>query len=131
MDEFVSSWSSQMNEEYIELGKRAVACSGWRWMPGMLHGMVAGGKLTSCYRIGDLTLYLDADRVPDFTDPATLGCLLYLVRESCGMPTGIIVRYSNDNGRWEVSWPGSTHGGICGFGATEAEALVMALESVQ
>jgi hypothetical protein len=72
-----------------------------------------------------------ADMLPDLTDPATLGCLLYLVRESCGMPTGIIVRHSNDNGRWEVSWSGSTHGGICGFGATEAEALVMALESVQ
>ncbi len=69
-------------EQMIDLARRAVACKGWRWMPGMLHGMVVGGKLTSCYRIGDLTLCLDADRVPDFTDPATLGCLLALVQEA-------------------------------------------------
>jgi hypothetical protein len=48
----------------------------------MLHGTVDGGELKSCYRVGDLTLYLDADRVPDLTDPATLGCLLALVREA-------------------------------------------------
>lgn len=53
------------DEEAHELGKRAVACSGWRWMPGM-----------RC-----------SPFVPDLRDPATLGCLLALVREAWGDPT--------------------------------------------
>jgi len=68
-----------MTPEMLDLARRAVACKGWRWMPGMLHGAVDGGELKSCYRVGDLTLYLDADRLPDLTDPVTLGCLLALV----------------------------------------------------
>lgn len=152
-----------MNEEFVTLGKRAVASRNWRWMPGMLalrttHPVAVKrgasslipvrlmGSITDHEEVAGITLHgelLEAghvvvngwhrssDLIPDLTDPATLGCLLALVRGSWGMPTGIIVRHSNDNGRWEVSWSGSTHGGICGFGATEAEALVMALESVQ
>jgi len=121
-----------MNEEFVTLGKRAIASRNWRWMPGMLT-IPSDGMVSVLMRLTDKREWPHdiGLRVPDLTDPATLGCLLYLVRESWGMPTGIIVRYSNDNGRWEVSWSGSTHGGICGFGATEAEALVMALESVQ
>jgi len=61
--------------------------------------------------------------------PATLGCLLALVREAWGMPTGITVSYPSDEGLWGVSWSGATHGGWCGRGKTEAEALVAALEA--
>lgn len=66
---------------------------------------------------------------PDLTDPATAGCLLALVREAWGMPTGLIVRYNDDTRHWLVSWAGATHGGECGSGDTEAEALVTALEN--
>ena len=110
-----------IENNYIELGKRAAACKVWRWMPGMADCW--GGRV----REGD---GLDRNTAfPDLRDPATMGCLLALVRGAWAMPTGIIVRYSDDKGKWEVSWSGSTHGGICGSGATEAEALVMALES--
>ena len=80
-----------------QLAKLAVACEGWRWMRGMLcltdeDGYAArilhvglkastsetadsydgGGIITrGCIREGSL---------PDLTDPATLGCLLALVR---------------------------------------------------
>jgi len=75
-----------MTPEMTDIARRAVACKGWRWMPGMLHGTVVSGELTLCYRIGDLTLYLDADRLPDLADPATLGCVLALVREANKAP---------------------------------------------
>ena len=108
----------------IALGKRVVACKGWRWMPGMLHGMVGGGELKSCYRVGDLTLYLDADRVPDLRDAATVGCLLALVREAHGPRC-----YTQAcGGFWTVQnedtedWWGKNC--VC-----EAEALVAALEA--
>lgn len=121
-----------MNKEYIDLGQRAIACKGWRWMPGML-AFPSEGMLTTPVRLTDGRDWPQdiGLREPDLTDPATLGCLLALVRGAWGMPTGITVIYSDDEGRWEVSWSGATHGGICGFGATEAEALVMALETVE
>jgi hypothetical protein len=147
-----------MNEEYISLGKRAAACKGWRWMPGMrgvrsfFHPSL-GEHVTVNVRIEsslDVELIETpsrsqelvssahctvsgwtkvSDLLPDLTDPATLGCLLALVREAWGMPTGITVTYSSDLGLWRVSWSGATHGGWCGQGKTEAEALINALEN--
>jgi hypothetical protein len=65
-----------MREE-IELARRAVASPHWRWMPGMLTDV--GERVTDpavCY-LGTL---------PDLTDPATLGCVLALVRDAWGWP---------------------------------------------
>jgi hypothetical protein len=47
-----------------DLGRRAVACKHWRWMDGMV------------------TFGFVGEDVPDLSDPATLGCLLALVREA-------------------------------------------------
>ncbi len=125
-----------MTEAQTALARRAIACTGWRWSPGMLavdlqtrsEARVMPGTMNLIVR------YLEGDRyvggsVPALTDPATLGCLLALVREVWGMPTGITVTYSSDEGLWGVSWSGATHGGCCGRGETEGEALVTALES--
>lgn len=132
-----------MTEDMIKLGQRAVACPKWRWMPGMLHGVIVGGELKVCYRISDLSLYLDADRVPDLTDPATVGCLLALAREAWGSSPSLYVRLS-DTRRvsdgllgWEANgWADAEHspdgrpGAWRGWGyASEAEALVAALEA--
>jgi hypothetical protein len=135
-----------MTEEQIALAKRAVWCKGWRWMPGMLRGdgfrctwvdederelaaptWCANGIEWKNSRTGSKDL-------PDLTDPATLGCLLALVREAwsdecvCVLPV--------DYGPGGVAWfcrltvggrdlarsyvPGSVG---------EAEALVAALEA--
>ena len=135
-----------MESDKIELARRAVACKGWRWMPGM--ATVQGERVVLMDDDGTLRLaapwggtvgvtavrsFFDSSGacLPDLTDPATLGCLLALVREAWGMPTGITVSYSSDEGLWGVSWSGSTHGGWCGRGTTEAEAFVAALESAQ
>ena len=89
-----------MNDELIELGRRAVACEGWRWMEGMktLDGSRVGYVDEDAYIeewedepelnrwIGITVEYqegLDIDALPDLSDPATLGCLLALPREVC------------------------------------------------
>ena len=125
-----------MTDEMTVLRKRAVACPKWRLMPGMLTD--EGRRVMQVWpdnlgikwsHLLDNRVVRDADALPDLTDPATLGCLLALVREAWGMLTGITVSYSSDEGLWGVSWCGATHGGWCGRGKTEAEALVAALES--
>ena len=112
-----------MTEEQIALARRAVACKGWRWMPGMLHGTLVGDELKLRYRMGDLTLYLDADRVPDLDDPATLGCLLALVREAWGKD--VVIRIGNE--WWEIEAERFISDDT--RAASLAESLVAALEA--
>jgi hypothetical protein len=56
---------------------------------------------------------------PSLTDPATLGCLLALVREAHGQ----FITTARAHGQWVVT------AGTFGFFDTEAEALVAALEA--
>jgi hypothetical protein len=97
-----------------DLAKRAVACRHWRWMPGML---IDDGTRLSAPLPHRMLAALDA--LPDLTDPATLGCLLALVREAWGRPGAVCACIPSD-ALWRC----------CGeYGATEAEALVAALEA--
>lgn len=125
-----------MNPEMIDLAKRLVACRGFRWMPGMkdlegwrLYRELPFGGWDAIGGEWEYHQLAHFPKLPDLTDPATLGCLLALVREVWGMPTGITVGYSSDEALWGVSWSGATHGGWCGRGKIEAEALVVALEN--
>jgi hypothetical protein len=75
-----------------DLGLRAVACKHWRWMPGMIthsgERVFAVDNKENVKHIfvltpGQFVRSLRADeRVPRIDDPATLGCLLALVREA-------------------------------------------------
>lgn len=159
-----------MTNEQIALARRAVACPKWRWMPGMatIHdpeygvtgvpttwvlpvsdgGLIDVGQhyqrrgpfasaLGQCVPGGGL-----GTRLPDLTDPATLGCLLALVRKAYG-DSALYVRLSDTTRKsdgvraWEVlGWldpsrsPDGRGGSWRGWGyAAEAEALVAALES--
>lgn len=125
-----------MSEELEALGRRAVACKGWRWMPGMLtnHGARYLGKDGWIDRAGRGVVYADPNdgEVPDLSDAATLGCLLALVREAWAGDEWISVTYARQERRWVVvSCHGSAllNGGRYIYGATEAEALVAALEA--
>lgn len=114
-----------MDEQMIALGRRAVACKGWRWLPGA-HWILPGTILNGRYR----GILLDSDVVPDLTDPATLGCLLALVREAWNDPT---VRTSYVTAHYPHRWV-ALRSGLLGwkakaYGNTEAEALVAALEA--
>lgn len=116
-----------MTEEQIALARRAVACKGWRWMPGMATytpvpytsphlGRIVSGE-------GDIFHLWRDETIPRLRDPATLGCLLALVRETwgiCEVRTGI---------RWCVVVRPAGGGRRSIYGATEAEALVAALEA--
>ena len=135
-----------MNAE--ELGRRAVACNGWRWMkrmsarPGISAGElgriivdeVRDGVPIRWHFEGDLSFSLWrkwasdlSAAIPDLTDPATLGCLLALVREAWSCPTVCVVHEGSDHpDPWAVR---ARRGEALGIGVTEAEALVLALEA--
>lgn len=114
-----------------------------RWMPGMLadrgrvitagtdrHGAWARFAITGEWIIGgdDLHVY-----TPDFTDPATIGCLLHQAREAWGDP-GLTVdgEYCPPfDPAWRVTGQ-SHHGGtfqrlaIIGY-TTEPAAIIAAI----
>jgi len=98
-----------VNSDIEALARRAVACKGWRWVPGMLGADAYG----VCGHVVDITTplgffpgawlanhsgvaWLSAGEMsrclPDLSDPCTLGGLLALVREALGdvwLPTCI------------------------------------------
>ena len=127
------------DDDWRELGQRAVACRGWRWMPGMRAIQDRGGgaepvRLGATDEAGDEWPHPEA--WPDLRDPATLGCLTALVREAWDEPASVAGRaevFECDpmQAAWMV-FPGDRHPlpghRILGRGETEAEALVAALE---
>jgi hypothetical protein len=128
-----------------ELAKRLVKCKGWRWMFGMgvanpdgvPHRIVVVeppplGTLV-CVK-GRGIVGLRPDDVPDLTDPATLGCLLALVREARGQPNAYARLRREPRSHQELHWEVLANAeewreSVLGAGATEAEALVAALEA--
>lgn len=72
-----------MNTEEVEIAKRAVACKKWKWLPGM-RAVGRKGKPEAWFRVEEKLSKLTGDwseAIPDLSDPATIGCLLELVRE--------------------------------------------------
>jgi hypothetical protein len=129
-----------MTEVQVGLAKRAVACKGWRWMPGMrtINGrrlaVVFGASRTAAV-LCDLRDDANSDteelqgELPDLNDPATVGCLLALVREAWGdsemhMALGAKgwVWLTGESRAYDVVIP-------INAGETEDEALVAALEA--
>jgi hypothetical protein len=137
-----------MTKEQIALAKRAVACKGWRWLGGMrtaneerVIGVMRDDVLHLCAPLDAALESVSITRVffdssgsclPDLTDPATLGCLLALVREAWWGDEWISCAYARKERSWVVT---SCHisallvSGKHIHGATEAEALVAALEA--
>lgn len=83
------------DDEYWEdLGKRAAAWGGWRWMPGMLDSR--GGRVTMAeddgsYWTDDDERIMPGERTPVLHDPATMGCLVYQVETRVGFPVAVYV----------------------------------------
>jgi len=100
-----------------DLAKRAVACKHWRWMPGMLA--IVGVERQ---RVLSDKLPAYPDWIPDLDDPATIGCLLALVREAWGQPR----LHARPDGHW---WRMHADEPAALVYASESEALVAALEA--
>lgn len=146
------------DDEAKAIGLRAVACKGWREMPGMLlrHRTDEAFRLRIGDERADGSMLADvgplsrtgwtvgddgkptgapltrADLWPDFRDPATLGCLLALVREAWGdsdlHATGHFIHvwgmqwFIGDGFAYERGWRSVQSG-------SEIGALVAALEA--
>jgi len=113
----------------------------WRWMCGMLAWLPDGDwrRLSEPYRFRvssvDSIDFFDSNTrvIPDLTDPATLGCLLALVREVHGGSTVVRRIKTDEDGeyRWELCDRDS--GGCTDWDLymwkSESDALVAALDS--
>ena len=124
-----------------DLAKRAVACQNWKWKRGMAavtasgahflrgtdtwewddHGALPGGPPQS-----EIAALLAGEILPDLDDPATLGCLLALVREAWGDPS--VSCTMTFGGGWRVLVMLQDRLVRHFYGPTEAAALVAALE---
>jgi hypothetical protein len=111
-----------MTADMLDLSRRAVACKGWKWMLGM-QAITLDGLFG--HRVTEYTVFIDPDNLPDLTDPATLGCMLALVREAWSDPYLCAVGDS-DTG-WRVDAVTAQVQDLHGY-SSEAEALVYALE---
>ena len=131
----------------LDLARRAVACKGWRWMPGMLDS-VTECRVEDAHSDGAVVPLECSDigygvwdaqysprplstrgALPDLSDPATLGCLLALVREAWGDP---LITVAPDAGEDPPVWlvfSGTLSGVPIAGGPSEAVALVAALEA--
>lgn len=119
-----------------ELGKRAVACKHWRWMPGMLTAdgcrMLTHESTREWSACSPKGSFCDPSQysIPNFDDPATKGCVLALVREALGDPiSGVIGEPTPDGGRW--CYMGGDAEEITPWLTSEAEALVAALKAAE
>jgi len=128
-----------MTPDIEALARRAVACEGWRWMPGMrmLHPLMGPARVLRVTQQGVWVakeeslasgFRVDEDGcLPDLSDPLTVQALLLLVREAWATQTAWAE--PGHDGLWEMC---VYVGGECRFLESydsEVEALVAALEA--
>jgi len=121
-------------KELIDLGIKAIKAKEWRWMSGMKT--LTGSRVLDIEKdTGMILAYNDreplsrldiATTTPDLSDPATLGCLLALVRRIHGKD----IYTSERGGRWLVAYDRIEDVAyVISRGPTEATVLLAALET--
>lgn len=123
-----------------DLGRRAVACKHFYWMPGM---SLSNGRTIGTWKEGevcgssDTSPPYDGAVYPMLDDPATLGCVLHLVQEAwnaCRISVCFSAYMPDATKRWSVpiSFFKDQRDLVhvpSFYGETQAEALVAALEA--
>ncbi len=124
-----------MTEEQVDLSRRVIDCPRWRWMPGML-AVMSNGVIACRVSNGAVPPAYPEPYLPDLTDPATIGCILALVREAWNAPRALVRLSANGKSFHVFDVDRVTMGGnwaafLCGdrILQTEIEALVAALEN--
>jgi hypothetical protein len=122
--------------DYIELGKRLVACKHFRWLAGML--ISNGARIVT---VNEDTPLRFAGFYPDLSDAATKGCLLQLVREAWGCDSVCTCDMEGyDAYEWVcivdterlapgIEFPHTRHGVTWFEGSDESAAMVVAMEA--
>jgi len=133
--------------EIEALARRAVACKGWRWTPGMLVAFSDGAP--SLRIVGPRMLAASVEErgmidarapmFPDLSDAPTRGAVLELVREAHGNPNLVPFVWQcpkalggDAEGRpygWGIVDPLTTRPLFGTWVGSEAEAMVCALEA--
>ena len=86
-----------LTDESLALAREAVIDRHWAWMPGM---RIAAPAALQGLRVVEGS-GVSTDALPDFADPATVGCLLSLVQRVLGHDGESVVV--------EVRWTAGTH----------------------
>lgn len=129
-----------MTPDQTDLARRAIACRRWRWLPGMLWSIgpaprwvrASTGRVQGSHEDGG-PVSAPRSCVPDLADPATLGCLLALVREAWGDPRLVAIYCEAANPGQSEGWAvqgADNRMPLAGEDyPSEAAALVAALEA--
>jgi len=103
-----------MNQELEALGRRAVACEHWQWLPGMLaqselpglarvYAVQSDGWIRLCGgHPFESPFYTKTLPYPDLSDPATVGALLGLVQSAYPGRTLQVYQYGDGSADLEV-----------------------------
>ena len=115
-----------MTEEEIKTARAFVACSRWKWLPGM-RAVGRKGYPAIIIRVDEPLRKLSGvwrDAVPDITEPCTLGGILQLIQDAGGLIAHLSVLPLG--ARLVVEWP---DGRIDTFRGTFAGVLLQALQA--
>lgn len=125
-----------MTDELQAIARRAITSQHWRWSGGMLttrgvriSNVSDGGSIAGMGLTGYVERSPYPDELPDLGDPATLGCLLALVRRAWG-DKALSAHFIGWLDLWEMIPMDDRRrplGQLCG--SCEAESLVLCLEA--
>lgn len=145
MTDITNEYNSEqflVGDEVVSLGRHAAKLKNWKWMAGMqIHYIGPKSICIPSYHGRMITAQrarLLSDReprnletaFPDFSDPATVGCLYHLVCEAY-KTSFIHFVYDNADGEPDYvkpSWKIFSDVALFGSGPSLAKALVNALE---